>query len=379
MTKNNTANDSWGQLLSDFGIEDKTPAEPPRSDAFESAEPVATEDSHNFGVGTGSFDPEAEVTGESPKPKDKKSMFSRFPKINFFGAPPEASLDSVIEGVKSPSLSGKAFIDNKLEKMPLSQEWADRQEKNAAGSGALSAVASQIDTLVSGRDSHTKPKEVKSEERMAKRQVSSMFDDPIPESEEARALKNIMGESPRREGPREDAFLENETDSWQRSGRGRGRHKPQPEEREVRGRGSRHRPPIEENDLPETDFEPMDDDVPRTRGRGRRGSRYAETSYRDQEPIRDDVPQEEWSEVDVALQAGSDEPIQRGGRRQRYDKHRRSERTERPAFDRESSDSEEDSSVLTVHGNIPSWDDAIGDIIAANIARHKSYSGKGRR
>ena len=357
MTERNIKSDNWGQLLSEFGIEDETP---------------------EMTVGaTETFDAGVENAEQSSEPKEKKSIFSRFPKINFFGTPPEVSLDSVIEGVKSSSLGGKTFTDNKLEKMPLSQEWADRQEKSSvtASPDALSTVASQIDALAS-------------RERPAKRQVSSMFDDPIPESEEFRTLKGIMGAPPRREEssrkePRRDAFLEEEADSWQRGGRGRSPRKPLPEEKETeaRGRGSRHRPPVEERDLRETDFEPIDEEMPRTRGRGRRGSRYSGENYRDREPIQDDAPQEEWSEVDAALQAGQNEPVHRGGRRQRYDKQRGPERTEqRPAaFDRGPSDAEENN-VITAQWNVPSWDEAVGDIIAANITRHKNApSGRGRR
>jgi len=362
MSRKNTESDSWGQLLSDFGIEDKAPEE--------SVEPVGVNDS------------EAEVADESSESKEKKSIFSRFPKINFFGAPPEASLDSVIEDVKSPSLGGKTFTDNKLEKMPLSQERTDRQEKNvAAGPDALSAVASQIDVLASREDAPAR-----SGERAAKRHISSMFDDPVPESEEFRTLKDIMGEPPppNREEPvrgetRRDAFVEDEADTWQH-GRGRGRPKSQPrEDNEARGRGARYRPPVEVDDLSEADFEPIEDDTPKTRGRGRRGSRYAENNYRDREPIQDDLPQEEWSEVDAALQ-GRSEPAQRGGRRQRYDKRQRPERTERPAFDRDREPSDiGESGIVATHGNVPSWDEAIGDIIAANIAKHKNYAGRGRR
>ena len=350
MTNNNTKHDNWGQLLSDFGIEDKAPEE--TATPAESIESLGCE---------------AEVTEDSLKTRDKKSIFSRFPKINFFGAPPEVSLDSV-------SLGGTTFTDNKLEKMPLSQEWADRQEATtAADSDVLSAVASQIDVLASG-------------EQPAKRQVSSMFDDPVPESEEFRVLKGIMGSPPSSTSHREETHRETfpeETNSWQR-GRGRGGQRPQPKEREVRGRGSRYKPPVEIEDLPASDFEPMDDEMPRTPRRGQRGSRYSGSSHRDREPIQDDTPQEEWSEVDAALQ-GKDELARRGGRRQRYEKRRgpeRPERTERPVYDRddrEPSDMEE-SGIVAVHGEIPSWDEAVSDIITGNIARHKSYSGsRGRR
>ena len=391
MMKNNTESDNWGQLLSDFGLEDKIQKEP----AETVEEPPRSNDPHEFGAEMP--DSEEETAEKSPNSKEKKSIFSRFPKINFFGAPPEVSLDAVIEGVKSPSLGGKAFTDNRLEKMPLSQEWVDRQEKNVAASpDALAAVASQIDVLASGRDTQAKsdrtksrggkPEETKSEERSARRSVSSMFDDPIPESEEFRALKDIMGEPPRRDETHRAAFLEDENDSW-KHGRERNVQKPLPKEKETHGRGTRYRPPVVEEDLPEADFEPVDDDMPRddvsrdemprTHGRGRRGSKYAGSSYRDVEPIQDNVPQEEWSEVDAALQAGRSEPAQRGGRRQRNDKRRGAERTESPAFHRESSD--EEGGIVATHGNVPSWDDAIGDIIAANISRHKSYPSRGRR
>jgi len=373
MMKRSTESDNWGQLLSDFGIEETASAEQ-------------------------LVDPVAEVAGPPSEPKEKKSNFSRFPKVDFFGVPPEMSLDSVAGGVKSPSLGGTTFTDNRLEKMPLSKEWADRQEEKqeknvTAPPDAFSAVASQIDSLASGKE--VPPK---SSGAPAKRHVTSIFDDPIPESEEVRKLKTIMGEhpsredsrrddsrreGPRREEPRRNAFHDDETNSWQRGGRDR--QKPQPIERETRGRGSRYRPLVEVDDLPVSDFEPMpmDDDVPRTRERGQRGSRYSgNNEYRDRErePIREDVPQEEWSEVDAALQ-GRSERTQRGGRRRRSDRDRGREpepmeRSERPAFDRE--DMEEGSAVAT-HWNVPNWDDAIGDIVAANIARHKSHSGRGRR
>ena len=387
MTNQNMGSDNWGQLLSDFGIEDQTPAEVTPPETPKVSEPSGMPERSPKGTrALPESAPSAEIPGESSAPKEKKSIFSRFPKMNFFGAPPEVSLDSVIEGVKSPSLGGKAFTDNKMEKMPISQERTDRQKKNrresepvdepADESNAWSAVASQINALASGGD--LKPK---TEKRPAKRSVSSMFDDPVPESEESRALKNLMGEQPNRRGSRRDAFLEEESGSRQREERGR--RKPQSEEREeFRGRGSRYRPPVEVDDLPESDFEPVEDETPRTQGRGRRGSRYPEKNYRDREPIRDEAPQEEWSEVDAALQAGrNDFPQQgeRGGRRQRYDKRRGSGRMEESRMDREPLSDDEDSGVVAVHGNIPSWDDAIGGIIMDNISKHRGHSGRSRR
>ena len=365
MTNKNTDGDNWGQLLSDFGIKDQAPKEA-----------VPSED-----LKTPKSDSQTEDADDPSQPKEKKSIFSRFPKINnFFGVPPQASLDSVIEGTKSPSLGGKTFTDNKLEKMPLSQERKDRHEKKLADdSDAWSTVASQIDVLASGGEPETKSKG-----HPTRRRTSSMFDDPIPVSDEARALKDLMGEQAiQQEVKRRGDFLEEAPGSRQR---GRGRRQSQPEERE--GRGSRYKPPVEVDDLPEADFEPIDDDMPVARGRGRRGSKYDGGGRRDREQVQNDVPQEEWSEIDAALQAdrgGSPRRAERyprherSERNERNDKRRRSERSERPAADMDISDGD-DGSVAVIHGDIPSWDEAIGDIVSGNIARHKnSSSNRGRR
>ena len=427
MTNKNVESDNWGQLLSDFGIEDKMEEHAPQPDVPQPEESkrmmppeptapptglMATPEKSNDtdGFGAGLIDSGRETSEETLKPKEKKSIFSRFPKINFFGAPPEVSLDSVMEGATSPSLGGKAFIDNKLEKMPISQERIDRQKNRQeqevkTAPDAWSAVVSQIDVLASGGDAKTK-----TEKHAAKRAVSSMFDDPVPESEEFRKCKDLMGEESRRREMQKDTVHEEERDSLQYDSQQR-----------RRGRGSRYQPPAVVDDLPESDFEPIEDEMPATRGRGRRGSRYSESGYRGRERVRDNLPQEEWSEVDAALQAdtGRSEPVQRGGRRQRYDeprhdeqrhgeqrhseqrsdRRRRPERVDEPAayrepldrepLDREPPDRESldrdsldrgsldrgDDAVIARHDNIPSWDEAIHDTIMSNIARHKAHSG----
>ena len=399
MTNRNTENDSWGELLSNFGIEDNTPKEPtqpeqatvmsgarmPETELPESAE------ADSFGT---------EATSKAAS-AEKKSIFSRFPKMPFFGAPPEVSLDSVIEGAKSPSLGGKAFTDNTLEKMPVSQERKDRHkiDDNVADSrkpNVWSTVASQIDTLASG-------KEVE-EKRPARREVTSMFDDPIPEPEELRACKNLMGETSRREeadfqqrgrGRRQS---HRETQPHRETQSHRETHRElQPEERETRGRGARFRAPIEVDDLSSSDFADSDfeavDDLPVTthepsrRGRGGRGSRYpagdsgSDSGYRGRKTVHDDAPQEEWSEVDAALQSG------RGGRHQRHDKRQKPDRRDRQPIEREAFDSEDNfdsggTAAVAYHGSVPSWDEAIGDIISGNISRRRSqpaHSGRGRR
>jgi len=192
-----------------------------------------------------------------------------------------------------------------------------------------------------------------------------------------------MEERQGRRETRKESFHEEGTDTRQRDAqqRGRGRQNLQLEQKNVRGRDPRYRKSNDEDVLPVSDFEPMDDAMPSTRERGRRGSRYSEDSYRDRERMQsDDLPQEEWSEVDVALQAGQ------GGRRQRSEsrrsddqyngRRRRPERIEEPVRDRASSDMDS-GSFVAVHGNIPSWEEAVSDIIIGNIARHKSHSGVG--
>jgi len=401
MTKN-TDGDNWGQLLSDFGIEDHAPEEAAQETVPPEAPQALPEPVDGDGFGIGVAESGAEETDPST-PKERKSIFSRFPKVNFFGAPPDISLDSVMEGTKSPTLGKRAFIDNTLEKMPISQERKDRQKRDrneqepAGEPDAWSTVASQIGTLASGEDARM------TGERPARRVAESMFDDPLPESEEVRALKDLMGEQPRhgetrrRETRREescrDTFHEEEPDT---RNRGRGRRKPPMEEREergeTRGRGARYRPPVETEDLPESDFEMVDDGRPPVRGRGQRGSRYSGGGYRDREPVREEPPQEEWSEIDAALQAeaGRGASAPRGGRQQRYDhqrrdqqrhdKRRRPEWTDEPTIERQPLDSgAAANNIASIHGDIPSWDDAVGDIIAGNIARHRAHSGKGRR
>lgn len=381
MMNKNTDGDSWGQLLSDFGIEDKKIIEHENPESAKPEDPAEQPES----FGTGLTDSE-----ESANMKEKKSVFSRFPKINFFGVPPEVSLDSVIEGVKSPSLGGKAFTDNKMEKMPLSREQTDREEKHQQKTdtpddfNAWAAVASQIDTLASDRGPKTNL-----EERPSKRNVASMFDDPIPESDEARALKNLMAERPERGEKHRADFLEEESDSRHRGRRYSQPSQPESEEKEVRGRGSRYKPPVVVDDLPEEEFEPIRDDEPR--GRGRRGSKYANSGdHRGQGRMKDNVQppheDEEWSEIDAALQqADRDKRAPRSGRQQRYDNRHydnqhRGKQMEEPVLNRDVPDEDDSGVVMVPHGNIPSWDEAIGDIVSGNIARHKSgLPSRGRR
>jgi hypothetical protein len=69
-----------------------------------------------------------EVPPPTKKHDPKKRFFERFPKINLFGTTAKESLEAVVEGVKSPSLSGKTFTSNKLEKIPVVSDYAARSE-----------------------------------------------------------------------------------------------------------------------------------------------------------------------------------------------------------------------------------------------------------
>ncbi|MDR2755106.1 MAG: hypothetical protein LBC20_05315 [Planctomycetaceae bacterium] len=66
---------------------------------------------------------------QETKQETKKRFFERFPKINLFGTSPKEPLESVIEGAKSPSLIGKSFTSNKLEKVPVFSDRTTQQEK----------------------------------------------------------------------------------------------------------------------------------------------------------------------------------------------------------------------------------------------------------
>ncbi|MDR0336540.1 MAG: hypothetical protein LBI18_05560 [Planctomycetaceae bacterium] len=80
----------------------------------------------------------ANTTEETPPPASKnrdikKKFFERFPRINLFGSSTKATLEAVVEGVKSPSLSGKSFTSSKLEKVPVS-DYASKIDKKSSHS-----------------------------------------------------------------------------------------------------------------------------------------------------------------------------------------------------------------------------------------------------
>lgn len=57
---------------------------------------------------------------EEVKKEGRRSFFGRFPKMNLFGsASPKDALESVVEDIKTPSLSGKSFTSKTMEKLPI--------------------------------------------------------------------------------------------------------------------------------------------------------------------------------------------------------------------------------------------------------------------
>jgi hypothetical protein len=201
MKNNNSNGDAWASLASELGLSDqditaeideqlpassytsldsqaKTAAQPAMSADFDTEETSLVQKKENsFGkglmdeisetksigsdfptgnspVGDSSTDnssaddlsPETPAkTSTPPKPRaEKKSFFDRFPKINMFGSSAKESL-AAVENVKSPSLSGKSFTSNRLERLPVSRERVSRLEKNHKPPQPADSVPSQPD------------------------------------------------------------------------------------------------------------------------------------------------------------------------------------------------------------------------------------------
>ncbi|MDR0521022.1 MAG: hypothetical protein LBH00_04105 [Planctomycetaceae bacterium] len=369
---NPNAEDNWSQLLSDFGIQEnpsdtKSETKPVKETAPDKRRKARAEETRQTVPSEEAVPVPQETAGEDSGTKEKRSFFSRFPKISFFGVPPQPSSDSVAEG--SPPNS---FTGSKLEKMPVDLPHKEKSEgkggKYAAQKGKkadpYAVVAAQIDTLADA-------------EYPSRRSVPSMFDEPTPEPEEMRNLKNLIGEQPD-EDDRADSGVDEEF--RQNRGHRRGRGQGYLEGSAPRGRGSRY-PSADsraadscgEETVENYEFEPVladDDDFPDSRPpRSRRGTRYS--GNRREEPLpmpaENDLPQEEWSEVDEALQASH----ARSSRRPRYERPARPPRTESAVA--EDAAENEDTSGEIVHRNIPSWEEAVDELIAGNITRHKSH------
>ncbi|GHT17710.1 hypothetical protein FACS1894189_4130 [Planctomycetales bacterium] len=400
--------DNWSQLLDDFGIDAPVEKQEKQQEQVEVPAPVkpvassvaavplhvAAPVSTGFGVGLIKETPApktAPAKEDRPQrqesqqePQKKKSFFGRFPKINLFGTSAKEPLDAVVENVKSPSLSGKSFTSNKLEKAPTSRK--PRQEdpeppkpaaKATAGSDPWSVLASQVDTLA---EEKTQEKPQRGQQRGQQREQqreyeprpsrrnnwkdrndsrqprksASIFDEPIPESEESLALKKLIGEQPKVVveeivEERRISYIDDEVSLPPKRGRGRGR-----DEKPQRGRGISYETP---EPVAETPREPREASrEPREPHRGRRDHRFAE--------------------AEPAYTEDRTERSARPGRGSRFEN--KPKPVQRVGEDMYEEDTMQDAEEL-LHRNIPSWDDAVGFLIENNIARHANFSGNSPR
>ncbi len=184
--------------------------------------PVQNKDKSDSGQSAKREEPVEAVSGEENSSKGEKSQagkkrfFDRFPKMNLFGSAPKESLESVVEAAKSPSLSGKSFTSNKLEKVPVATERSSRKKnEDRAAKPAPDAevpkqdelnpwasIASQVGVLStpeSPNRAETKPSrkdgiqdDRPQHRRRGRRQLPSMFDEAGTESEESANLKELM-------------------------------------------------------------------------------------------------------------------------------------------------------------------------------------------
>ncbi len=384
-----------------------------------------------------------EPPSEQSSRTEKKSFLARFPKINFFGSSTKETLDAVVEGVKAPSLSGKSFTSSTLEKVPGSTERAIRRSQPAqadpetlmkdpvarsentsgkkptesAQPDPWSQIASQVGALTGEpQGSKTANAEKKPSSRPSQRDNAeqgrgrkrppSMFEEPIRESEESLALKNMIGNGETPSYEEEERRLQSmfvdsrENRSEESVAREPRDRKPREEERGDRGQRSTDRrgrsekqgrreyrqtpAPAEE----QSSEMPKENRSEEPRVRGRRGSRYAEDPQKQSSPIVPPVSQpaaqtdayDEPSSWDVESES---KPVERGRRRRgrRSDKPVQEQRQsmDPQAFDEDDSPAPAmDFSQL--HKKMPSWDEAIGAIVDGNIARRSQQQPrKGRR
>lgn len=435
--------DSWSLLASELGLEASaeefqapvdqeadqteetaTTEVAAASDSSDSAElidvPAPTEPmvspepaSDAFGMGILSEEPEQEADPAQPK-ESKKTFFGRFPKINLFGTSTRESFDSVVEGAKAPSLSGKSFTSKTLEKLPVSSRKSEPEnvapeepkesrkpkevrepeeskmpprakEKGAGGQDPWSQIASQVGAISSGGPKDVEKEGTKSDSSISdskKRNTrrrgrgraamasDSIFDESPRETEESLALKDLIENDPAdstdEEVRRLTSIFEGEDDDI-------------PPRRSARRRGRRDSDETTVAD-PIVPEKRVKEESPKKEARGRRGSRYErrEESATAYEPVEDGTLSE-GAAWDIEEES---KPVERSSRKGRR-RGRRSEETDDRAmestFDREETVSEPYSESATTHRNIPSWDDAIEMLIDGNIARRGQRNSESRR
>lgn len=239
------------------------------------------------------------------------------------------------------------------------------------------------------------------EKRREGRSTSNFFDDVSKENEESLALKNLIGDESKDYDEAAQRLSSIFGDGLDEStGDSAGESAPESrEEDRGKARGIRHRGRRENTSREEnvsstseeswsrrSEFDDEKDDFSENspersserRGRGRRGSRYAE---------REEI----LSDLDAEIPAWDIEeeskPVERNPRRQRNSRSEEQTESRRRSSNRRNSGPEnedaggEEFDFSRVHVDIPSWDDAISVIIDGNVARHgqRTESRRGRR
>ena len=468
-----TNTDDWSSLLTELGVG----TSPQEFAAEPAAEPVVTASEPPIAetpIETTSVSEFPSPPVEEPKRsgEGKRTFLDRFPKINLFGTSPKDPLDAAVGGTKPLTKPAEAFTSKRLEKVDPPRTARKESAPGVSpapvlasaskGQDPWSLIASQVGSLTAPEAVEepiveTAPdavpsvvlptaaeplKQDSSEEspwekwkieppRRGRSAPPSMFDDePVEESKESTAVRNILDTNepkPFADAAERLCSIFDEPPS---------RNDKEPEQREhhrhVRGQRSNEfrQEPAKERGPAKTDAdEPyaaqrkLDDrkreerpsdrrnaNEPRPE-RGQRGSRYGKKEYFETEPRERGFRQSGPVERDrpVSITANEDDfktesmwdveeeskPVERSGRR----RSRHSQRTERSeqgsgrspsARHREERDvviprDPEDSTFTSsgdfdqLHRNIPSWDDAVSSIIEANTARRTKRGSDQRR
>ncbi|MDR3233239.1 MAG: hypothetical protein LBT46_06195 [Planctomycetaceae bacterium] len=447
-----TESDNWSSLLDEFGIDE--PAVMREKETPESAVSEKVAVLSNCAVAAVAEDNTAIAHTASPdvpvNPKERKSIFSRFPKINLFGTLPKESLDAIAGGGKAALPGGKSFTGHTIEKaqgVVLREERKEEPVGNPRACGnkehrdedALPAIVSQLDAFASAENL---PAETAGSRR-SRRQPVSMFEEPVPKAEDYEAAQKFFGEPTGQRRNRTD-FEEAKEES---SGRGRGRSNRNTQafeeesfDKPARERGGRRLPVIDDVTIDE-EWQEVDEgrkltESPRrcegtfqsrersssvannAAARGAAPKRYGNAVRHDIDdapafgaanaPTRDNRSREHGTREYVGRERTATpapytneytarEPVirereeystkeegkpqtdhqrQRGGRGRKIEESRQDypqpvRREYEPQYEQENA-AEESSEQVQLHRNIPGWDDAVGDIVAGNIARHRN-------
>ncbi len=213
--------------------------------------------------------------------------------------------------------------------------------------------------------------------------LKKLIDDDLSSVDEAaKRLDSIFSEGDEGFGSRRRSETSNGESRDGERGYRRGRRDQRREEPEKKTESRAAGP---KRDGRPDDRRDLSDETPREgRGRGYRGSRYVEreeSRISVQEEVVEDHGYGE-STWDIEEESKPVERSPRGGRRRG---RRDSQELERSRAGDESHDSngrDDDSAgvdFMELNKSIPSWDDAIGAIVDANVARHGQRSSEPRR